>query len=98
MQKSTDCFIPYTSFSRVVHEILADQGDFCIRSDAVHALQTAAEDRLTGMFQQANRLAQYGGRETVLREDIKFVFPPDECLPLVASCEDSAFPLPEQDQ
>jgi histone H3/H4 len=86
MQRSTEPFIPLTSFSRLVHEIVGEQGDFCVRSDAVRALQTAAEDHVTTMFANANRIARYTGRETVSSEDLKFVTPAqcmeEEELPL----------------
>jgi histone H3/H4 len=79
MQRRTEPFIPLTSFSRLVHEIVGEQGDFCVRSDAVRALQTAAEDYVTTMFASANRIAQYTGRETVSSEDLKFVTP-ERCM------------------
>ena len=78
-QSSAKLVIPFTSFSRLVHELLADQGDFCIRFDAVQALQTAAEDRVTEMFVDANKLAVYSGRETVSGRDLQFTLPSDEC-------------------
>jgi histone H3/H4 len=98
MQRSTRCFIPYTSFSRVVHEILADEGEYCIRSDAVHALQTAAEDHLTTMFSDANKLARYSGRETVSGDDLRFIVPPDVWPTAEADAipEETALPLPAQ--
>ena len=79
-QQSGRAVIPYTSFSRVVHEVLADQGDFCIRTDAVRALQAAAEDRLTDMFVSANNLAMYNGRETVSGRDLRFTLPSKPCI------------------
>jgi len=100
MQRSTRCFIPFTSFSRVVHEILAESGEYCIRSDAVHALQTAAEDHVTTMFQDANKLAQYNGRETVSGDDLRFIVPPDvwPTAEADAMLEENEFQLPEQVQ
>jgi len=96
MQSSTKPFIPYTSFSRVVHEILAESGDYCIRSDAVMALQTAAEDHLTGIFSDANNLAHYSGRETVSGDDLRFIVPPDEWNSAAPIPEESELPLPAQ--
>jgi len=75
MQASGKPVIPYTSFSRVVHEVLEDLGEYCIRADAVLALQTATEEHLTDMFVDANNLALYSGRETVSSRDLKFTLP-----------------------
>ena len=75
LQATPDVIIPTTSFSRVVREILNEQGDFCIRADAVKALQHAAEDCMTDMFSQANSLALYNGRETVTERDVQFTQP-----------------------
>jgi len=99
MQRTANAIIPFTSFSRVVHEILADQGDFCIRADAVQALQAATEDRLTDMFSAANNLALYNGRETVSDRDLKFTRPSRECVvPPVATEEPFEYQQPVPDQ
>ncbi len=101
MQACTKPFIPLTSFSRLVHEIVGEQGEYCVRSDAVRALQVAAEDHLTTMFSNANKLAHYTGRETVSSEDLRFVTPAlnGENVNLPAGGdEEPALQLPVPDQ
>jgi histone H3/H4 len=95
MQRSTDPFIPLTSFSRLVHEIVAEQGDYCVRSDAVRALQSAAEDHVTTVFANANRIAQYTGRETVSCSDLQFVTPAQTGELPFDGDEELGPPLPE---
>ena len=67
--------LPHTSFSRLVHEIVNDvtDGDYYVRQDAVKALQAVAEDHVSHLFQQTNRLARYSGRETVGVADMQLV-------------------------
>jgi len=101
MQRCTDPFIPLTSFGRLVHEIVGAQGDYCVRAEAVRALQSAAEEHVTKMFADANRLAQYTGRETVSSEDLRFVTPAhdwEDCDQLSGGDGELALQLPEQDQ
>ena len=93
LQRSPDMIIPNTSFSRVVHEILGQHGDYSIRAEAVKALQCASEDCITEMFSQANDIAVYSGRETVTETDIQFTQPrrpptEEHCeLPLIAPAQ-----------
>lgn len=75
LQKSGDTIIPHASFSRVVHEALEQHGEYSIRSEAMRALQCAAEEHVTEMFQNANNIARFTGRETVSRKDLIFVAP-----------------------
>lgn len=76
-QQSTKNVIPHTSFQRLVAEIVQDNSantdGFCVREEAVNALQCEAESFLTQVFTRARNLAQYNNRDTVTREDIKFV-------------------------
>lgn len=73
-QSRTDLILPHTSFSRLVHEVIGEfANDMYVRQDAVSALQTAAEDHLTDLFSESNRLAHYNGRETVHLNDMQFV-------------------------
>ena len=76
-QQSTKNVIPHTSFQRLVAEIIQDNSEktdgFCVREEAVNALQCEAESFLTQVFTRARNLAQYNNRDTVTREDIKFV-------------------------
>ena len=93
-QRSPNPVIPYTSFSRIVHELVAESGEYCVRSEAIRALQEAAEDRMTDMFHDANALAGYNGRETVSRADLEFVTPADEwrCASQDISTEEDSAP------
>ena len=75
LQRSSENIIPHASFSRVVHEALEQHGEFSIRSDAMRALQYAAEEHVTEMFQKANKVAAFTGRETVSSKDLIFVAP-----------------------
>tara|TARA_B100000963_G_scaffold349274_1_gene358095 strand:+ start:7064 stop:7480 length:417 start_codon:yes stop_codon:yes gene_type:complete len=76
-QASTDPVVPWTAFCRVANEVLNDVTDestsYNIRSEAVRALQCASEDMIVNLFQDADRLAAYTGRETVSESDLKFV-------------------------
>ena len=75
-QGRTSSILPYTSFNRIVHEVVQDvatEGDFYVRQDAVRALQVAAEEHITDLFREGNRVANYGGRETVNVNDLRFV-------------------------
>ena len=76
-QASTDPVVPWTAFCRVANEVLSDVTDestsYNIRSEAVRALQCASEDMIVNLFQDADRLASYNGRETVNEHDLQFV-------------------------
>jgi len=97
-QDKTGGIIPYTSFNRLVHEVVQQQGDYCVRHGAVEALQEAAEDVISNMFASANNLAQYGGRETVGVTDIRFVTDPSSWGQCPAATESSAFPADDSVQ
>ena len=75
-QQCTKNVIPHTSFQRLVAEIIQDNSantdGFCVREEAVNALQCEAESFLTQVFTRARDLAHYNNRDTVTREDIKF--------------------------
>lgn len=88
LQRSGSLIMPHTSFTRVVHEELQKLGDFSIRSDAITALQTAAEDHVTEIFAEANQMALYNGRETVSSRDLMFVAP--HAVAAVAEMSDSS--------
>ena len=76
-QQSTKNVIPHTSFQRLVAEVIQDSragsDGFCVREEAVNALQCEAESFLTGVFSRARNLAEYNNRDTVTKDDIKFV-------------------------
>ena len=87
VQASGKPVVPFVSFSRVVREILAEQGQFNIRGAAMRALQCAAEDRVTEIFAEARRLALYQNRETVIQSDFAFIVAADDRAPVVAESE-----------
>ena len=95
LQRSPDNIIPMTSFSRIIREMLDAQGDYSIRADAMRALQYAAEDHVTDMFQDANNLALYSGRETVTDKDLQCIGP---TTPPMEETACSALPLIAPDQ
>lgn len=76
-QLSTKNVIPHTSFQRLVTEIIQDSSDdnssFCVREEAIKALQCESESFLTGVFDRARQLAEYNKRDTVTKDDLKFV-------------------------
>ena len=71
-QKKTNLIIPYAPFNRLVNEIVAEQSlDIIgVKREARDALQTEAENYLIELFQDANKLAVYGRRETLLKTDL----------------------------
>lgn len=91
-QQSTDNIIPTVSFSRVVREILADMGEYSVRSKAMKALQCAAEEHMTDVFMEACRLAAYQKRDTVQISDLKYVLsmPQEDDSPTSSSSSDDA--------
>ena len=96
LQRSAKNVVPFVSFSRVVREILDQYGPKNMRSDAMRALQCAAEGRMTEMFSEALRLAAYHKRDTVIHTDIQFVIPAEERPSAVEEIPVSTlFPLPE---
>ena len=95
-QQSSAPIVPYASFSRLVREILDDYGDLSIRGSAMQALQTATEDRVTEMFSEAQRLAEYANRDTIIQSDIRFTVPAAERPREIVDIH--AYPPPEPDQ
>ena len=95
LQRSEDNIIPKTSFARIVHEVLDSHGDYSIRGEAMRALQCATEACVTDMFQEANNVALYSGRETVTDRDIQFTGPGNLALEETACSE---LPLIAPDQ
>ena len=75
-QNSVKNVIPTTSFQRLVAEIIQDSqadGALCVREEAVAALQCEAENFVTQAFDAARKLAEYNKRDTVTKEDLRFV-------------------------
>jgi histone H3 len=70
-QKSTDLLIPRAPFQRVVREICRGYDhDLRFQSQALVALQEAAEGYLTGVFEDANLCALHAKRVTLQRSDM----------------------------
>ena len=72
-QKSTDQVIPHAPFYRLVKEILGEygDGDMRVKSEALFALQEAAEVYICELYSDANLLAIHSGRVTVMQKDLK---------------------------
>ena len=66
--------IPSQSFKRVVQEIMQDNhnNDMNFRVEAIQALQVASEEMLTDIFDDARKVAEYTGRDTVNHHDMRF--------------------------
>ena len=70
----TDPFFPRQTFSRLVHEVIQDLREdhrYCVRADAMQALQCATEDYLTDAFSDANNICRYADRDTVTASDLR---------------------------
>ena len=66
--------IPNQSFKRVVQEIMQNNHGNAMnfRSEAIDALQVAAEEMLTELFRSSKEIAEYTGRDTVTHNDMRF--------------------------
>jgi histone H3 len=71
-QKSTDLLIPKLPFQRLVREISTDfKTDLKFQSQAILALQEAAEAFLVGLFEDTNLCAIHARRVTIMPKDIQ---------------------------
>lgn len=71
-QKSTDLLIRKLPFQRLVREIAEDvKPDLCFQSQAVLALQEAAEAYLVGLFEDTNLCAIHAKRVTIMPKDVQ---------------------------
>jgi histone H3 len=71
LQQAEKCLIPKAAVERVTREIMATlKHDIRIKSNAVEAIQVAAEDYLHKLFQQADMLATHAGRKTIKKADM----------------------------
>lgn len=71
-QKSTELLIRKLPFQRLVREIAADfKLDLRFQSNAIAALQEAAETYLVGLFEDSNLCAIHAKRCTVMAKDIQ---------------------------
>merc|ERR1711918_245659 len=80
-QKSTELLLRKLPFQRLVREIAHESNaDLYFQSQALHALQEAAETYLVGVFEDTNLAAIHGKRVTIM---------PRDCSWLVASAATS---------
>ena len=72
-QKSTDLLIRKLRFQRLVREVVQDLGrsDFRFQSNALLAIQEAAEAYLVGLFEDTNLCAIHAKRVTICNKDIQ---------------------------
>ena len=71
LQQAEKCLIPKAAVKRVTREIMATlKHDIRIKSNAVEAIQVAAEDDLHKLFQQTDMLAAHAGRKTIKKADM----------------------------
>jgi histone H3 len=73
LQEQSKCILPQTTFKRIVTQTAADCSLNRLRfnGDAVRALQTAAEQELTSIFEGAAFCAELGKRDTITVEDMR---------------------------
>jgi histone H3 len=72
VQKSTELLIRKLPFQRLVREIAQDfKTDLRFQSQAVLALQEAAEAYLVGLFEDTNLCAIHAKRVTIFPKDIQ---------------------------
>merc|ERR1719343_1116202 len=71
-QKSTELLIRKLPFQRLVRELTSDfKTDFRFQSQAVLALQEAAEAYLVGLFEDTNLCAIHAKRVTIMPKDMQ---------------------------
>ncbi len=71
-QKSTDLLIRKMPFQRLVREISAEfKSDLRFQSQAILALQEAAEAYLVGLFEDTNLCAIHAKRVTIMPRDMQ---------------------------
>ena len=76
-QKSTELLIRRLPFQRLVREIALDhlpkgfRGEIRFQSQAIMALQDAAEAYLVGLFEDSNLCAIHARRVTIMPKDIQ---------------------------
>merc|ERR1719263_1721354 len=70
-QKQTSSLLPRAPFHRLVRQICRDlDGELRFQSQALYALQEAAEAYLTGVFEDANLCAIHAKRMTLMKKDM----------------------------
>lgn len=73
LQEQAKCILPQTTFKRIVTQTASGFSTERLRfnGDAIKALQTAAEQELTNIFEGAAFCAKLGKRDTVTVEDMR---------------------------
>lgn len=73
LQESPKLFLPQATFRRLVTSVTDEVvgAGYRFNAQSIITLQTAAEDKITKMFQGANVLAKHDGRDTVTPADVK---------------------------
>jgi histone H3 len=71
-QRTTDLLIAKKPFERLVREIAQDyKTDMCFTKDSILAIQTAAEEMLTDLFQTSQLMAIHANRQEIQPKDIQ---------------------------
>jgi histone H3/H4 len=73
LQQTTHTLVPRVHFSRIVRDVahsLVGGTDYRWASEALEAMQTAAEAYLVGLFEDANLCAMHAKRVTIQVKDI----------------------------
>lgn len=73
-QKSTELLLRRLPFQRLVREVLSSDeraSDFRFQSQALLALQEAAEAYLVGLFEDTNLAAIHAKRVTIMKKDLQ---------------------------
>ena len=71
-QKNTELLIRKLPFQRLVREVAQDfKSDLRFQSQAIAALQEAAESYLVGLFEDSNLCAIHAKRVTIMAKDMK---------------------------
>mmetsp|Transcript_60379 Transcript_60379/g.68844 ORF Transcript_60379/g.68844 Transcript_60379/m.68844 type:complete len:125 (-) Transcript_60379:88-462(-) len=74
-QKSFELLLPKAAFRKLVKDTTTEsRTDIYFTKESILALQEAAEAYLVGVFEEANLLAVYGGRETIGMKEFEYVF------------------------
>lgn len=70
-QKSMDCLLPRAPFLRILKQIAKEHNDeMRWNSQAVQALQEAAEAYIVGVFEDTSLCAVHAKRQTILKKDM----------------------------
>jgi len=73
-QRSTELLLRKLPFQRLVREVMLGDdraGEFRFQSQALHALQEAAEAYIVGLFEDTNLCAIHAKRVTIMKKDLQ---------------------------